>query len=83
MLSLDKELAAAGCLMEPDQFRDLVRKCFLNMFHGWTDEDLLCRPRDGLRFCDVVRQLEMCGGLSDYVILRTLTNVRKNSFLVD
>ena len=77
MLKLEVELAAAGCECDPAAFREIVRGMFEEVYGDWTDEDLLHRPREGLRFCNLIRYRVGCETLDDYVILRVLTNVRK------
>lgn len=76
-LSLAKELEMVGCNRDPEQFRELIKKVFWTNYQNWTDEDLLCRPDDSKRYCNLVRT-ESATSLGDYAILRTLTNVRKN-----
>lgn len=74
---LAKELAACNCPIGREQFTELV----VAMFHGhcraWTDEELLTHPVESLGFCDSVRQASRATHLSDMVILRALTNLRK------
>ena len=74
---LDKELTAAGWKRNPEDFREIVVNAFKRHFPGWTDEQVLCRPRDSMHLCNLVRQLSLLNDLPDDVILRTLTNVRK------
>lgn len=77
-LNLRKELQAVGSEMAPDQFQELVHAELVSHYPGWTDEELLCRPDEAKRFCNLVRvhcQAPVC----DYVICRTLTNRRKRA----
>jgi hypothetical protein len=78
---LSRELKAAGWTREPSQFQDLLVDLFYSNFHGWTDEDLLHSPRDGLHYCNVVREMSGLSDLSDRFILRTLSNYRKGGNL--
>jgi hypothetical protein len=77
---LAEELRAAGCDLDRVAFADAIAE----EFHGWcrnaTDEDLLCRPREGAKFCRAVRRELRLRKLPDRVILRTLIGRRKGGY---
>ena len=60
-----------------DEFRDIIQEVFAVLHPSWTDEQLLFRPPDGMRFCEAVR-CRTSKGLPDELILRTLVNIRKS-----
>ena len=83
-MRLSGELKAMGWTNGPtgerreDEFREKIADTFNGLYRAWTDEELLCNPREALHFCNAVRV--RCGvpDAPDSVILRTLTNMRKN-----
>lgn len=78
-MKLSDELKAAGFPKERDVFEELIVKVFHGEFRNWTDEDLLCTPGEAIRFCGLIRQAARATGhIADSVILRALTNLRKN-----
>jgi hypothetical protein len=73
---LAEDLKALGYDGGEDEFRDIVGEVFAVMHPSWTDEELMCEPRDAMRYCEAVRS-RTCQGIPDRLILRTLTNNRK------
>ena len=79
-INLKVELQTAGYVGDGcEWFRELVVDTFHGMFRAWTDEQLLCTPREALHYCNRVRMDSRLPDLPDSVILRTLTNLRKRS----
>lgn len=76
-LGLGAELKAIGCSLDVTEFRRRVIDILENHFAGFTDEQLLCRPRDSMHFCNLMRQEPTCADAPDDLILRTLVNTRK------
>lgn len=77
-MRLNEELPRCNCAMSPEQFRAVVEEKFNEMFPDWTDDALLCKPREALKFDDAVR-LAVGADVPDEVINRTLINLRKSS----
>jgi hypothetical protein len=50
MIQLAKELEAAGYVKDEEAFRETLADQFNGLYRSWTDEDLLCSPRDALEF---------------------------------
>jgi hypothetical protein len=74
---LATELESIGCTRDPNDFRDRIIESFKAMYVGWTDEDLLHKPTEGIKFCDEIRRKLRNRNLPEELILRTLTNARK------
>lgn len=77
MVRLEDELKAYRCTVDPEQFRDIIGDLKAAMYPSWSDEDLLHRPIEALRFCAVVRDRVRSLDLPDEIILGTMTNMRK------
>lgn len=77
VVKLSEELAAAGYEGDAIEFKDRLCDLFFEMFGSWTVEELLYHPREATHFCNVARRAAHTPELPDYVILRTLQNVRK------
>lgn len=73
---LSEELKQNGFNDEPDVFRDILVDHMFNGFGSWTIDDLLCHPAEALEYCEGVRK-RTGGNIPDYVILKTLLNIRK------
>lgn len=80
-MNLSQVLNQADCKLHPQIFRDLVRATFIDKYPTMSDEDVYCRPAEAMIFCNKVRQAARTPQLSDEVILRTLTNIRKRGEL--
>lgn len=80
-MKLATALTDSGCILDPQVFRDLVKATFLEMHAALTDELLYCRPAEALVFCGEVRRRARSPELSDELVLRTLTNIRKHGDL--
>ena len=78
MIKLVDQLKSAGYEGEADDFRDRLIDLLVEMFRSWTAEELLYHPREARHFSDVARRATHTPDLPDYVILRTLQNVRKS-----
>jgi hypothetical protein len=76
---LADELAAAGCDLDPEAFREMLVDLLHGMYRSWTDEELTCNPHESLRYCSEVRLRARAAELSDMLILRSLTNIRRRS----
>ena len=76
-MSLEKDLKTCGYLDGAATFRDILADVFAVSCPSWTDEELLCNPRQAVHYCDAVRA-RTCLGIPDRLILRALTNSRKN-----
>ena len=78
MMRLETELAkcSRAPVTNPKEIRDLIIELFQQYFPICTDEDLLFRPVDAIKFCASVRD-RLGVVLCDEIILRTLTNSRK------
>jgi len=83
MIRLKTELESAGYEGEADDFRDRLIDLLVEMFRSWTAEELLYHPREELHFCNMVRRDRHVPELPDSTILRTLQNMRKNTFRDD
>ncbi len=78
-MRLDQELTAAGYDGTPDSFKEKIVDIFHASHPNWTEDDLVCHPRDALHYCNYVRSAVQCPDLPDPVILKTLLNIRKSS----
>jgi hypothetical protein len=74
---LKHELINNGCTIEPAVFKKRLVDIMSERFTGRTIDDLVCRPREAARFCDLIRDCTHCRALPNQLILRTLMNVRK------
>lgn len=83
VVKLSEELAAAGYEGDAIEFKDRLCDLFFEMFGSWTVEELLYHPREELHFCNMVRRDRHVPELPDSTILRTLQNMRKNTFRDD
>lgn len=75
--SLADDLHEAGCKMDQQRFKELLEERKATTSPTWTIDDLVCHPEDAKKFCELIRTETGCIGLSDYLILRALLNVRK------
>jgi hypothetical protein len=78
VLNFKQQLLAMGYEDGTDSFYRTVATVFGQQFPGLTDEQLKRRPREALRFCDLVRAKLGLVLLSDELILAALENYRKN-----
>jgi hypothetical protein len=73
------ELKACGCKMDLQAFKELVQDTFAEMYKGTiTDEDLTSEPFEAIEFCGAIRYRTRCRSMPHGLILRVLTNNRKN-----
>ena len=77
--ALDEELRAAGCRTDVEAFRGVVGEMFTDVFGNWTERRPALPAEGGIRYCNLIREVVLCDAVDDYVILRTLTNLRKAS----
>lgn len=77
-MKLSKQLALYSKITA-DDFRKVIEKKFNDMFPDWTDDALLCKPTEALRFDEAVRE-EIGDKIPDEVINRTLINIRKAAY---
>jgi transcriptional regulator with XRE-family HTH domain len=75
---LETELEECGCTLDPIAFRELLEERKAVMSPTWTIDDLVCHPDEAKAFCDQIRSETSSPKLSDYLILRTLMNVRRS-----
>lgn len=75
--TLAERLDACGCTMSAADFRDTLAEVFHALFPSWTDEELLVHPSEAIRYCAIIRRRADCD-LPSELILRALTNIRKN-----
>jgi transcriptional regulator with XRE-family HTH domain len=75
---LNEELEECGCGIDPGQFRELLEDRKAATSPSWTVDDLVCHPDEASKFCDLIRSETKCQRLSDYLILRTLMNIRRS-----
>lgn len=73
-------LPACGCNMDPDEFRKAVVDHFNDTIAPiWSDDELKNRPEEAIKFCEQVRGKIASWDVPNHIILRTLTNMRKQS----
>lgn len=75
---LDVELESCGCWLSPSAFRELLEVQKDATSPNWTPDDLTCHPDEAKAFCELIRCEAACPQLPDYLILRTLLNIRKS-----
>lgn len=75
---LKDELNEHGCSMDPIAFRTLLEETKASSSPDLSFDDLVCRPDDAKKYCDLIRSQPSCDKLPDFLILRTLMNVRKS-----
>lgn len=75
-MHLNEELRTYGYTEPTWRFREILVEVHQAMHPAWTDEELMCNPRDAIRYCEAIR-LRTCQGLPDRMILRALSNTRK------
>jgi hypothetical protein len=75
---LRDELNEYGCATDPIAFRKMLEDKKNATTPDFSFDDLVCRPDDAKKFCDLVRAEQSCDRLPDFLILRTLMNVRKS-----
>jgi transcriptional regulator with XRE-family HTH domain len=75
---LEDELRDCGCAMTPDTFREMLEERKAIMSPSWTIDDLVCNPDDAKNFCEMIRREANSPKMSDFLILRTLMNIRRN-----
>jgi hypothetical protein len=63
---------------DPDVFVDALIDLMGQMYPAFTIDELLLRPREAIKFCDVVRHRHGAYDLPDDVILRPMLNRRKH-----
>lgn len=80
-MDLYKELPNVECFLTPDQFRGLIRETYKKMYTKLPCEQLGFYPHKAIRFCDAIRHFARSPMLQDHIILKTLTNIRKNSHM--
>lgn len=74
---LKNELAACGCLVTPEAFKQLVVDGLADMYKNRTIDELVCHPREARMLCNYIRGRAECESMPDPLILSTLMNVRK------
>jgi hypothetical protein len=74
---LSDSLPHYGIDTDPKMFVDQLNDMFHGLYPSFTLDDLLCRPREALAFCDAVRRGLGNYDLPDDLILRPMLNERK------
>ena len=77
VLLLSDRLSDCGCSMESREFQNLVRGVYEKTYSDWSDEELMFRPSEALKFCKEVRALVGVKRLPDDLVLRALVTWRK------
>jgi hypothetical protein len=67
-----------GVTEEQEQFIDGLVELFHGLYPAFTIDNLLVRPREGIRYCDAVRQHTGYYDLPDDIILQAILNRRKH-----
>ena len=80
---LARQLTESGCGLQVEEFEAALVQEFKHYADAFTTETLRYRPLVAHRYCDKVRILVRCGGLTDEMILRSLGNIRKRGDLPD
>jgi hypothetical protein len=70
-------LEQVGCPIGPDEFLEVIRGAFNDLFENWTVDHLLNRWADAGHYCSVVRHQSGFPECPDDLILRSLLNTRK------
>ena len=76
---MEKTLQEEGVLLPADDFKQVVADTFHARYPSWNDEDLMHHPSHAVVFCEVVRSHVKCPTLSEPVILRALSGLRKQA----
>lgn len=76
-IQLEKELPRYGCDIDPKEFREIILELKAVMTPHWTSEELLYHMDDVRQYVNAVRCRTQCVGLPDFLVLRTLINIRK------
>ncbi len=75
--SNEQRLIDSGCGLPISEFLSLLMDAHHQVCPAWTIDELVCHPRDAIRFCDHVRSQQGCEDLLDDVILKIHMNNRK------
>jgi len=75
-MSYEALLQISGCELPIDEFQARLMDVFHRGFPAWTVDDLLCHPRDAIRFCDRIREATRCHDLPYSLILKILVGMR-------
>lgn len=76
-MKLKDELLNLGLQDSPEKFRERLIDELMERFKGETIDSLVCQPPQAERFCERIREEYGCAKLSDYVVLKTLMNIRR------
>lgn len=76
-MQLSNELAVYGISETPSDFRRRLIERLLNDFPGRSIDSVVCRPRDAIRYCEMIRD-DYESHPPDVVILKTLMNIRRS-----
>lgn len=78
MARLKNELDAVGCDIDEAEFRDIVQEIKAVLFPTISDEEMICHTESHARhYIAAVRARCQCQNLPDWLINRTLLNIRK------
>ncbi|MBA2116089.1 hypothetical protein HOV93_32780 [Planctomycetes bacterium FF15] len=76
-MQLAQELKYSECDDTGEEFRQRLIRVFDTKHPYCTIDELVCRPRDAMKYADAVRSDAKCKTLSDYIILQSAMNFRK------
>jgi hypothetical protein len=76
-INFQDELRAVGYDLPRDEFYDLVDGLRRVLYPEWTQDELVCHPREAVQFCDAVRG-KAKAPVPDHLILKALMNRRKH-----
>jgi hypothetical protein len=77
-VSYEALLQISGCELAIDEFHARLMDAFHRRYPAWTVDDLLCHPRDAIRFCDQFREATQCHDLPNGLILKILMGMRNH-----
>lgn len=75
---LEVELTECGCHLTSNDFREHLEEQKALVAPAFNTDELVCHPKEAMEYCDVVRKATSCPKLSDFLILRTLMNIRRS-----
>jgi hypothetical protein len=77
-VSYEALLQTSGCELPVDEVQARLMDAFRRGYRAWTVDDLLCHPRDAIRFCDRIREATECHDLPNGLILKILVGMREH-----
>lgn len=81
---LARQLTDAACGMQVEEFEAAIVQVFVEKYaDNFSSETIRYRTDIARRYCDDVRDLIRCGSVDNFLILRSLGNLRKQGRLAD